>query len=238
MRRPGDFWWSAVGDLEHSIRTGESAFDHVHGVSFFQFLKENPDIQMQFDKTMSRVSDNDDAAIVGAYDFKQFNCVVDVGGGRGGLLTQILLSAPDAKGILYEQPQVIERATRLEDSSLSGRSELIGGNFFEAVPGGADCYIIKGVLHDFDDDQCVTILSNCRKAMNPHGHVVIANRDLPSPIDGPHPNLTMDIQMMALLSGRERSESNWSELFRRSGLSLSNVYQTDSRFVLIDGVPA
>ena len=152
-------------------------------------------------------------------------------------MTQILLAAPKSKGILFDQPQVIERATRLGESGLSDRSELIGGDFFESVPGGADCYVIKGVLHDFDDDQCVTILSHCRNAAHPNGHVVIANQDLPSPIVGPHPNLTLDINMMTVLNGRERSESDWSELFWRSGLSLGDAYRTDSLFTLIDGVP-
>ncbi len=233
LRRIGEFWWSAVGDLEHSIRTGESAFNHVHGVPFFQFLKENPDIQERFDEAMARVSDADDAAIAAAYDFKQFHRIVDVGGGRGGLLAQILLSAPDASGILFDQPQVIEQATRLEESGLSDRTELVGGDFFDSVPKGGDCYVIKGVLHDFDDDQCVTIISNCRKAMNANGRVVISNQDLPSPIEGPHPNLTMDIQMMTLLSGRERSETEWAELFRRSGLKLIGSVPTIVGFTLI-----
>jgi hypothetical protein len=236
LRRIGGFWWSAVGDIEHSIRTGESAFDHVHGMPFFQFLKENPDIQKRFDEAMARVSDADDTAIAAAYDFNQFDCIVDVGGGRGGLLTQILISAPGAKGILFDQPQVIDQATRPEESGLSDRTELVGGNFFDSVVGGGDCYVIKGVLHDFDDDQCVTILSNCCKAMNAHGRVVIANQDLPSPIDGPHPNLTMDIQMMSLLSGRERSEADWSELFRRSGLKLAGSVQTGVAFTVVDGI--
>jgi len=236
LRRIGEFWWSAVGGIEHSIRTGESAFNHVHGMPFFQFLKENPDIQKRFDEAMARVSDADDTAIAAAYDFDQFDCIVDVGGGRGGLLTQILMGTPRAKGILFDQPQVIDQATRLEEGGLSNRSEMVGGNFFDSIVGGGDCYVIKGVLHDFDDDQCVTILSNCRKAMNADGRVVIANQDLPSPIDGPHPNLTMDIQMMALLSGRERSKSDWSELFRRSGLRLISSVQTDVAFTVVDGI--
>lgn len=237
LRRIGAFWWSAIGDLEYSIRTGESAFNHVHGMPFFQFLKENPDIQKRFDEGMAQVSDADDAAVAAAYNFNRFDRIVDVGGGRGGLLTQILKRAPKAKGILFEQPQVIDQATRLAESDLSDRTELVGGDFFDSVVEGGDCYVIKGVLHDFDDDQCVTILSNCRKAMNAHGRIVIANRDLPSPDDGPHPNLTMDIQMMALLSGRERSEADWSELFRRSGLQLVGSIQSDVGFTVVDGMP-
>ena len=222
--------------MEHSIRTGNAAFEKLHGVPFFEYIRENAEIQSRFDRGMAEISDGDDAAIAAAFDFGKFSCIVDVGGGQGGLLTQILFAAPNASGILFDQPQVVEQANRLKQSGLSNRSELVGGNFFESVP-GADCYVIKGVLHDFNDDQCITILSNFRKNIHANGHVVIANQDFPSPIDGPHPNLTMDIQMMTVLNGRERSEEVWSELFRRSGLKLVAAYQTGSLFTLIEGVP-
>ncbi|MEJ2122736.1 MAG: methyltransferase [Alphaproteobacteria bacterium] len=237
LRRIGTFWWNAIGELEHSIRTGESAFGHVHGVPFFQYLKSHEDIQKRFDEAMARISDSDDAAIASAYDFARFKRIVDVGGGRGGLLVQILKRTRDAVGVLFEQPQVIDVATRLDEAGLLNRSEKIGGDFFEAVPGGGDCYVIKGVLHDFDDNQCVTILSNCRKAMRDGGCVVIANQDLPPSIDAPHPNLTMDIQMMTLLHGRERSVHDWSTLFQQSGLKLGGAIETDIGFTVVEGMP-
>lgn len=238
LRRIGDFWWSAVGRMEHSIRTGESSFAHVHGVPFFHYLKETPDVQKRFDEAMARISDADDAAVAGAYDFKRFRRIVDVGGGRGGLLAQILAGAPDASGVLFEQPQVLAQATRLEEAGVSKRCELVAGDFFEAVPEGGDCYVVKGVLHDFDDDQCVTILANCRRAVVKDGRIVIVNQDLPSPIDGPHPNLTMDIQMMTLLKGRERSVAEWSEIFGRAGLRPGETFETGVGFTLIDACPA
>lgn len=238
VRRVGDFWWSAVGHMEHSIRTGESAFMHLHGVSFFQYLKEHPETQQRFDIAMARISDADDAAVAAAYDFARFRRIADIGGGRGGLLVQILLRAPAATGILYEQPQVIERATRLKEAGLDARSELIAGDFFVSVPAGCDCYVIKGVLHDFDDETCIKILSNFRKAMPPEGRVVIANADLPERIDGPHPNRTMDIQMMTLLRGRERSLAEWSDLFQRAGLRVAGTFPTNVGFVLVEGKPS
>lgn len=237
LRRIGAFWWSAVGDLEHSIRSGEPAFNHVHGVPFFQFLKLHPDIQERFDEAMARISDADDAAIASAYDFTRFDRIVDLGGGRGGLLVWILMRAPDARGVLFEQPQVLKKASRPDEAGLLDRTEKVAGDFFEAVPAGADCYVIKGVLHDFDDDQCVRILSNCRTAMRADGRVVIANQDLPEPIEGPHPNLTMDVQMMTLLGGRERSISEWSELLGTSGLMIADTFETEVGFTLIEGKP-
>ncbi len=236
MRRIGDFWWSAVGNLEHSIRSGESAFTAFHGVPFFRYLEEHPDIQKRFDEAMARISATNDAAIADAYDFSGFHRIVDVGGGRGGLLAQILMRVPDATGVLFDQPQVVAAATRLEQAGLSGRAEPMGGDFFKAVPDGGDCYVIKGVLHDFNDEECVTILSNCRKSMRKDAHVVVANQDLPTPIAGPHPNLTMDLQMMVLLTGRERSATQWSELFRQAGLRTINSLSTEVGFTLVDGV--
>ena len=237
LRRVGDFWWSAVGQMEHSIRSGQSAFVHVHGVDFFQYLKASPDIQKRFDQGMAGISDADDAAIAAAYEFGRFRRIIDIGGGQGGLLVQILRHVPAATGVLFEQSQVLERATRLSDAGLGGRSEMVAGDFFKSVPAGGDCYVIKGVLHDFDDDHCVKILSNCRKSVNPQGRVVIANHDLPSIIDGPHPNLTMDIQMMTLLRGRERTTAEWSDLFRRSGLELGRTFQTSVGFIIVEGIP-
>jgi hypothetical protein len=237
LRRIGDYWWSAVGQMEHSIRTGESAFLHVHGISFFQFLKANPAVQARFDEAMARISGADDAAIAAAYDFGRFHRIVDLGGGRGGLLVQILRRAPDALGILFEQPQVIARVARLGDDRAAGRSELVAGNFFESVPAGADCYVLKGVLHDFDDASCVKVLSNCRSVMAQSGRIVIANQDLPSAISGPHPNLTMDIQMMTLLGGRERTITQWSALFHQCGLRLGDVFPTDVGFIVVEAAP-
>ena len=237
LQRFGAFWWSAVGDLEHSLRTGEAAFVHIHGVPFFRYLRDNADVQLRFDRGMARISDADDAAIAAAYEFGGFRQIVDLGGGRGGLLVQILKRAPNATGVLFEQPQVLDRATRLEEAGLSNRSEKVAGDFFQSVPAGADCYVIKGVLHDFNDEQCVRILSNCRRAVSADGCLVIANQDLPPSLDAPHPNLTMDIQMMTILGGRERSAPEWSELFQRSGWRMGKRIDTDVLFTLTEGQP-
>jgi hypothetical protein len=237
LRRIGAYFWSAVGEMEHSIRTGQPAFLHVHGVSFFHFLKANPAVQARFDEGMARISRADDAAIAAAYGFGRFRRIVDLGGGRGGLLVQILRRAPDARGILFEQPQVITRVARLGDDHVAERSELVAGNFFESVPAGADCYVLKGVLHDFDDVSCLKVLANCRGAMAPSGRIVIANQDLPSAISGPHPNLTMDIQMMTLLGGRERTITQWSALFHQCGLRLGDVFPTDVGFIVVEAAP-
>ncbi len=237
VRRTEASWWSAAWELEHAVRTGEAAFTKVHGMPFFEHIRGDAEAQKRFDEGMARSSDANDAAIAAAFDFGRFHRIVDIGGGRGGLLRQILTHAPRAVGVLFEQSQVLQQATRLQEPALLGRVELVAGDFFESVPAGGDCYVIKGVLHDFDDQQCITILANCRRAMRPDGCVLLANQDLPSPIDGPHPNLTMDIHMMTLLGGRERSAPEWSAPLQRAALRLTATVQTEVGFALVRADP-
>lgn len=237
LRRVDDSWWTAAGALEHAVRTGEAAFTHVHDMPFFEYMRAHAEAQKRFDDGMARSSDANDAAIAAAFDFTRFRRIVDVGGGRGGLLRQILLRAPDAQGVLFEQPQVVQQAPGLQESDPLSRAELVADNFFQSVPTGGDCYALKGVLHDFDDEQYVTILGNCRRAMRADGCVVLANQDLPSPIDGPHPSLTMDLHMMTLVGGRERSAADRSTLLRRAGLAARDGVETDVGFSLIEARP-
>lgn len=237
VRRIRDDWWSAVGQLEHTVRTGEPAFVHVHGMSRFEYLKAHPDLQKRYNEGMANISEGDDAAVADAYSFERFGKIVDVGGGRGGLLAQILLRAEQAYGVLFDQPQVVSGVTVFEKMGLSDRCELLGGDFFQSAPTGGDCYVIKGVLHDFDDDQCVTILSNCREAVVPDGRIVIANQDLPSAASEPHLNFYMDLHMMTVLAGRERVKSEWEALFEQAGLDVLDTYSTDVGFTLVEGRP-
>lgn len=221
--------------MSHSVKMGDSAFTHANGVSFFEYLSQNPEQQKRFDEGMAQISDADDAAIAEAYDFSRFRRIVDVGGGRGGLLAQILRRVPTAAGVLFDQPQVVERPARLEQSGLLDRCEPIGGDFFGSVPEAGDRYLIKGVLHDFDDEQCVAILVNCRKEISAGGRVLVAERLLPSSADGPHPNLTMDIQMMVLLSGHERSDADWRKIFRRAKLRVLGFHDPAADFTAVQG---
>lgn len=156
---------------------------------------------------MAQISVADDAAVAEASDFSKFGKIVDVGGARSGLLVQILSRAADATGVLFDQPQVVEGTTRLEQAGLLDRCELVSGDFFASVLPSGDCYIVKGVLHDFSDERCVSILSNCRAQDSQGGVILVAERILTSSKDGRHPNLTMDVQMLVLLSGRERTNT-------------------------------
>ena len=236
LRRFGEEYWASFGLMEHSIITGNPAFDRVVGMPRFEYMKNNPDLQKRFDEGMAKRSETDDSGIAGAYDFQRHRQIVDVGGGRGGLLAQILTRTPNARGVLFDQSQVLAQSTLLNERNLSERCELIGGDFFQFVPSGGDCYILKGVLHDFNDDQCVTILSNCRNAASPGGRIIIADRNLPSSLSAPHPNLIMDVHMMTLHGGRERTLPEWISVLRRAGLQYSKSYQTDVYYTLVEAI--
>ncbi len=238
LRRIGAAWWGAAGDLGHSVATGEPAFRHVNGMMFFEYLAQNPDQQRRFDEGMAKISEADNAAVASAYDFSGFATIVDVGGGRGGLLAEILARAPRARGVLFDQPQVVAEPTALEANGLLDRCDCVGGDFFGEVPPGGDCYIIKGVLHDFTDGQCVQILANCRAALAGDARLLVVDRVLPTSRDGPHANIIMDVQMMYLLGGRERRVPEWHTLFGEAGLKVAGLYETDSDFALVEGFAA
>ncbi len=238
IRYQGAPWWNAAGAMLHTVTTGESAFTHANGAPFFDYLSRHPEHQGRFDAAMAQISVTDDAGIAAAGDFAHARLVVDVGGGGGGLLREILSRARDARGILFDQPHVADRAERPDDPALAARLSATGGDFFDAVPNGADCYVIKGVLHDFDDDRCVAILANCRDAMASGGRILVVERFLPPFGTGPHPNLTMDINMMVLMAGRERDEAEWNTIFARAGLAVGGIVATPVDFHIVEGVAA
>lgn len=235
LLRYDEAWWRACGEMAYSIRTGQSAFPHANGATFFEYLARNPALQERFDAAMADISRADDAAVADAYDFGKFHTIVDVGGGRGGLLAEILRRHPPVRGILFDQPQVVSRPDRLREAALLDRCECLGGDFFQSVPAGGNCYIIKGVLHDFDDRQCVRILRNCAAAVATGGRVLVADRIVPASKIGPHEILFIDLQMLVLLRGRERERSEWPPIFAEAGLRFVAFYETAADFTLVEG---
>jgi C-methyltransferase len=227
LRIVNSAWWAAVGDLGHAVRTGEPAFGARHGRPFFAYLKEHPDDQLRFDAGMASNSRAAERAIASAYDFSVASSIVDVGGGRGGLIRAILERYPNVRGTLFDQPQVVEHAVL----PACERAAILAGDFFERVPGGADLYLIKGVLHDFDDDRCGVILANIRRAMQPRARLLIVERTI-SADDRPHQAKTIDLMMIALLGGRERAAGEWSGLLRGAGLELIRQIPTASEFTI------
>jgi hypothetical protein len=225
-------------DLLESVRTGTPAFDRVHGREAFDYFAANPDDGATLNNAMTAASAQFIAPAVGAYDFGSFGTVVDVGGGHGALLAAVLAAGPRVHGVLYDQPHVIAGAGRpLEEAGVADRCELIGGDFFQSVPPGGDAYLLSNVIHDWDDDRSVQILANCRAAMNADGRVLLGEAVLP---DGPepHPATWIDLEMLVMGAGRQRTEEEYRALFRRAGLRLTRVVPSHEMFDLVEAVAA
>ena len=174
------------GELLHSVQTGESAFQHVHGAPVFDFLTQHPEAMTLFAEAMTSMSGTECTAVVAAYDFSTATTIVDVGGGQGQLLAAILRSSPSARGVLFDLPGTIASAQAVMGAAgVADRCSISSGDFFDAVPGDGDLYVLKSIIHDREDDRAVSILSNCRRAMDPAGTLLLIERVIPPPTSRP-----------------------------------------------------
>jgi hypothetical protein len=228
--RPAVLWmldersWRPWGHLLHTVRTGETAFRHVHGTGLFDYLAEHPEVSATFDAAMTGLTAAQAPAIAGAYDFSGMSRVVDVGGGGGRLMAAILQRYPMLRGVLVDLPHVVAGARRLlEAQGVADRCELVGGSFFESVPGGGNAYILRDIVHDWEDDQAVTILANCRTAMLEGARVLLVERYLPPEHREALSVLLADLQMLVNVGGRERTTDEYATLLARSGLRLART---------------
>ncbi|MFE5889269.1 methyltransferase [Streptomyces sp. NPDC002285] len=213
--------WAGLAD---SVRTGEPAFERVHGQNVWDFMRERADVSSVFDDAMSEASRQLIAPVVGAFDFSGIGTLVDVAGGHGALLAAVLAANPDVRGVLYDQPDVVAGAGRaFKDSGTDGRAEVVGGDFFDSVPPGADAYLLSNVIHDWDDAHSLTILRNCREALAEGGRVLLVEAVMPDRSE-PAPTVTlMDLNMLVLCGGRQRTEAEFADLFERAGLKLTRI---------------
>ena len=229
--------WTAWGRLDHSVRTGKPAFDEVFGSDCFTWLESHASSFASFHQAMTSLSAASGSAVAAAYDFSGVRKLVDVGGGHGTLLSMIVERFPDVKGVLFDRPVVIQSAGDL--SRAGGHAadiEAIAGDFFEAVPAGADAYLMKHIIHDWDDEHCVRLLSNCRRAMAPGGRVLIVEFVLSDRPDGALTKL-IDLEMLVMTpSGRERTEQEFSSLLARAGLILTRLIPTASPVSVIEAI--
>jgi hypothetical protein len=223
MMMGAHFFWRPVGALEETVRSGQPSFERLYGAPFFEHLAGHADDAAIFNTAMSSSADYL-AAIVAAYDFSKFERIVDVGGGHGNLLAAILSANPRLRGVLYDLPEVVAGASALRQEPISRRSEIIGGDFFQEVPAGADAYILKGVIHDWNDEAALKILKNCRRAIRADGVLLLVETVL-TPSTDPAGAL-MDMLMMVLTSGRERTESEFRSLFQEAGFSMAQVIRS------------
>jgi SAM-dependent methyltransferase len=225
----------AFAQLGHAVRTGLPAFDKVFGKPRFDWLADHPDEAALFQRAMIALNQGSNEAIAEAYDFGPFSRVVDVGGGHGQLLSEILARNPHLSGVLFDLASGIQLARSREGRSLP-RTEFVAGNFFESVPEGADVYVLKKVVHDWNDKQAAVILRNCRDAMTPHGRVLIAETIIPAGNE-PNPIKLIDVNMLAVTGGLERTQAEYASLLAAAGLRLERVISTSQPISLLEAGP-
>lgn len=204
-------------NFAYSMATGESAFTHIMGAPFFDYLEQNPELGIPYQQQAQAMAAMIDPALVSAYDFSPFRTVCDVGGGTGAFLKRLLEANSHLRGALYDMPGVVENHVL---GDLADRAEVAAGSFFDRVP-SADLLILKAVLHDWSDQKCAVILARCREAMPPDGRLLIIDRLLQEPLDVM--SLFYDLHMLVQIGGRERTEPELRALLERAGLQLRHV---------------
>jgi hypothetical protein len=229
----GDEQYQAFADLEYSVRTGLPAFDKVFGKPVFDYLAGHPDKAANFDQAMVGVHGTESDAIADAYDFAPVKTLIDVGGGNGSLLTAILRRWTHLDGVVYDLAHVVERAR----PHLPARCTATAGSFFESVPAGGDAYMMRHIIHDWDEPKCLTILGNVRKVIPPAGRLLVAEGVVPAG-NGPGFTKLLDLVMLALPGGEERTEAEYAALFAKAGFRLTRVVPTRSEASVIEAVPA
>ncbi len=234
----GEEHYLAWGSVLHSVKTSETAFDHVFGMGFFQYLTQNPEVAAIFDDAMTGYTAQVSTAVVAAYDFSQFGTIVDVGGGYGTLITAILKANPTMKGVLFDLPHVAEDAKkRIEVAGLTGRCEVVAGDFFASVPSSGDAYLLKWIIHDWDEERAVAILNNCYRAMTENSKLLLVEAVIPHG-NTPFFHKFMDLTMLVIAGGRERTEAEYRALLEAAGFRLTQIIPTPSEMSVIEAVRA
>jgi SAM-dependent methyltransferase len=229
-----DWFWRPWGRLVDGVRTGESVFEPIFGMQYFEYLQRNPAARVVFQKALAGASSR--AGVADIYDFSASRRVADIGGGTGALIAAVLGRYPDLHGILLERAAVLEGAkSHLEDAGVLDRCDLVHGDFFESVPAGADTYVLSQVLHDWNDEAAERILSNCRRVMPSDGKILVVERVLPD--GGVQKGPLTDLNMLVLMGGRERTRKEYEVLLARAGFRITQVLAMGEVWSLIEGVP-
>jgi hypothetical protein len=231
----GEEHYRAWGELLFSVRTGKIAFDQIYGQPVFDFLSKNPEQATIFDQTMMKVHGRETAAMLDAYDFSGLTEMVDIGGGTGSTLCGIVGRYSAIHGTLFDLPGVIQRAgVAIESAGLSARIALKAGNFFESVPSGGDAYLLRHIIHDWEDSKAVRILQNIHRAMAKNGRLLIVESVIP-PGNEPFFGKLLDLTMLVVAGGQERTEEEYRRLLGQAGFRLARIVATASDVSVIEG---
>jgi O-methyltransferase/methyltransferase family protein len=234
----GDLVTKSMGQFHYSIQTGKTGFEKAFGMPLFEWLANHPAEASMFSETMVGFHGAEPAAVATAYDFSQFETVIDVGGATGNLLTAVLGHHPKPRGILFDLPHVVRDASALiQTRGLTHRITIESGSFFEGVPAADGVYLLSHIIHDWSEAQCLTILGNCRRAMKPNSLLLIIEMVLPTG-NTPHPGKMLDMIMLAVAGGQERTEPEYRVLLDKAGFRLTQVVPTESAVSIVEALPA
>jgi hypothetical protein len=234
--------YQAWGELMYTLRTGKPAYEHLYGKSHFERLGEEPEMSANFNAAMVEISARVAQAFITAFDFTGVTTVVDVGGGNGGMLLAVLQAYPEMRGILFDLAQGLAGAREtLAAAGVGGQVTLHKGSFFEAIPSGGDLYLLKSIIHDWDDEHAGAILKTCRAAMQPSSKLVLLERVMPERVNDPDrdfTNVISDLHMMILFGGQERTPTEYGRLLSGAGLTLTRQIAMESVFGAFEAVPS
>ncbi len=229
--------WEHWGQLLYSVQTGKTSAEMLRGMPIFEYLETDRDLAAVFNNAMTAVSAMAIETLLPAYDFSRFRTIVDVGGGHGALLAAVLQQATKASGVLFDLPSVVAGAGPVLDAAgVADRITVTGGSFFDAVPEGGDAYLLKTIIHDWDEDSALVILRNIRKAIDPAGTVALIEMVLP---DGTphHPGMLLDLEMLVAAGGQERTSSEYADLLAHAGFRQTRVVSTAGPVSLVEAIP-
>jgi len=233
----GEEHYPAWGNLMHSVKTGEIAFDNFFEMNVWEYFAKNPEKGALFNDSMSGITAATNEAITSAYDFSGFRTLVDIGGGHGGLMTGILKKNPNLKGVVFDAPEVISGTReKIATAGLSDRCEIASGDFFQSVPSGGDTYILKWIIHDWDDEKSIRILRNCRQHMSADSRLIILDTVVPE-TDELDFSKFFDLNMLVMTGGKERTEAEFRQLLQSAGFKLLRVIPTELPTSLVEAQP-
>jgi hypothetical protein len=233
----GEEHYHAWGDLLGSVRTGETAFDRIYGKPIFDYLGERPEQAALFDAAMTAIHGRETQTLLDAYDLSGIHVLADIGGGNGTNLIGVLRRHPRMRGLLFDLPHVVERARQnLAHADLSDRCQVIGGNFFDSIPVEADAYFMRHIIHDWDDEKSTLILRNIKRSMPERAKLLVVEHVLP-PGNEPSFGKLLDLNMLLLPGGVERTADEFRQLYERAGLRLARIVPTQGDLSVVEGEP-